>query len=139
MSISNFCSKEIVTIDINSSIQEAASLMKENNIGDVLVTQHEKILGILTDRDIAIRLVADEVDFAKVKVGDVMTEHLLTLQYDLSLTKAIEALSSKGVRRAPIVDESGKPIGIITADDLLILLIGKMKKLAEIIEKQCEH
>jgi CBS domain-containing protein len=68
----------------------------------VLVTRNGNLLGILTDRDIAVRLAADDVDFNEVKVSDVMSENLLTLKSNLSITGAIEALSAKGVRRAPI-------------------------------------
>ena len=79
-------------------------------------------VGILTDRDIVIELVAEQVDPQSVSVGDVMSDHLLIISESDELLDIIEQMRSKGVRRAPVVSKEGELVGILTLDDLLDVL-----------------
>lgn len=139
MSITSICKKDVISVSVDSSIKEAAALMKKNNIGDVLVKNGERLVGILTDRDIVVRLTADDVDFNKVKVSDVMSEKLFTLKNSLNVTEAIEMLSRNTVRRAPILDEEGNVCGIVSLDDLLVLLAEQLHKVTLVLQKQIHH
>jgi CBS domain-containing protein len=105
---------------------EAAKLMRQYHVGDVVVVMDKddkKIpVGILTDRDIVIELVAEQVEPESVSVGDVMSDHLITISESDELLDTIEQMRSKGVRRAPVVSKEGELVGILTLDDLLDVL-----------------
>lgn len=140
MSIGTICKCDVVTITKDASIQEAAQLMKENNIGDVIVVETQekldKPIGIVTDRDIIIDVVADKKNAENIQVGDVMSENLLVLNNNQSIEDALKMMQEKGVRRAPIVSNEQKIVGIATFDDLFKLLVGEINSLAKLIEKQ---
>jgi len=139
MSIRDLCECYVLTTSKDTSIYEAAQLMKKNNVGNVVVVDKEnsnKPVGILTDRDIVIKIVADDGDARKISVGDAMTENLLVLRSFQGLNDALNMMCAKGVRRAPIVDSENNIVGIATADDLLILIAKEINKLAYLINKQ---
>lgn len=140
MSIGSFCKCDVVTATRDTSLQEAAKLMKQNNVGDVIVVENtdgkNKPIGILTDRNIAVEVVADNKNYQELSVGDVMSEELLILHSDQDIKEVLDLMSEKGVRRAPVVDDSGKAIGIATLDNLLILLAEETYSLAKLVRKQ---
>jgi predicted transcriptional regulator len=140
MSIEKYCQNDVVTIAQNASIQEAAKLMREKHIGSLLVT-HEKEdqrpMGIITDRDIVLKIVTQKNDIGAYKVSDAMSTDLLLLPHDVEVRVAIEAMSSRGVRRAPI-HKQDKICGIISLDDLMVRLAREMSDLADVIESQIQ-
>ena len=101
-----------------ATLQEAAELMRSNGIGDVLVEDEQgKLLGVLTDRDIAIRAVANGVEASTATIVDVFTREITCVAPTDPLHDAIQLMTSNDVRRLPVV-ESGKAIGIVTLGDL---------------------
>ncbi len=139
MSIHKICTAKVITAVKSMPIQEAAMLMKKNNIGDIVVIEsktNNKPIGILTDRDIAMKIVADGVDAKTICVGDVMSSDLLVLKKHQGINEAIEMICAKGVRRAPIVDDNDKICGIAAVDDLLILVSDELSSLAKLVRKQ---
>lgn len=139
MSIRKICACEVVKAAKSLSIKEAAKLMKKNNIGNIIVVENEtndEPIGILTDRDIVVKIFADEIDVKNICVGDVMSNDLLVLKQHQGVNEAIEMMCAKGVRRAPIVDENYKLCGIATVDDLLLLVADELNSLAKLVRKQ---
>lgn len=136
MSLAKICKKPIVTISDDASLINAALAMKQNNIGDVVVVKNDKPVGILTDRDIVVKVAANDVNLSDIKVSDVMSSNLLILKADQGINAAINAMREKSVRRAPVIDGQNKLIGIATVDDLLILLASELKQLSDIIAQQ---
>jgi CBS domain-containing protein len=139
MSIRDICETVVVTTPKDTSVYEAAQLMKKQNVGNVVVVDKQnssKPVGIITDRDVVMKIVADDGDAKKVTVGDAMTENLLVLKSNQGLNEALNMMGAKGVRRAPIVDENNSIVGIATVDDLLILIAKEVNKLAYLISKQ---
>ena len=126
MSIGEFCSRDVVIVQKGANALEAAKLMRQYHVGDVVVVmgKDDKTVpvGILTDRDIVIELVAEQVDPESVSVGDVMSDHLLIISESDELLDTIEQMRSKGVRRAPVVSKEGELVGILTLDDVLDVL-----------------
>lgn len=111
---------EPVTILGTSSVEEAAQLMKSEDIGDVMVVnKNNKLTGILTDRDIVIRGAAGGADLKTVKVEEVLTKDVKTVGPDASIDEAVALMRSEAVRRLPVV-EDGKLIGIVTLGDLAV-------------------
>jgi CBS domain-containing protein len=123
MSIGQFCNRDVVIVHKEENVLEAARLMRNYHVGDVIVViddDDRKVpVGIVTDRDIVIELVAEEVNPDSVNVGDVMSDALLTVGEEDELLDTIEQMRQKGVRRAPVVDNEGGLIGILTLDDIL--------------------
>ena len=103
-----------------ATVKEAAELMRDDDIGDVIVVNaHKKLYGILTDRDIAIRVIPEGTDPSTVNLEDVATTDVTTLGPDATVEEAIRIMREKAIRRLPVVDD-GKPVGVVTLGDLAI-------------------
>ena len=126
MTIGELCNREVVVVNKGENALEAVKLMRQYHVGDVVVVEDEgdrKVpAGILTDRDIVIELVAEQVDPGSVTVEDVMSDQLLTVNESDELLDTMEQMRDKGVRRAPVVGKDGELVGILTLDDLLDFL-----------------
>jgi CBS domain-containing protein len=108
-----------VSIPATSSVAEAARAMRDANIGDVIVTKNNQICGILTDRDIVVRAVAEERDLAATKVADICSQELTTISPTDSVEDAIRLMRDKAIRRLPVV-EGNKPVGVVSLGDLAV-------------------
>lgn len=105
----------------NDTVIKAAELMKSRNIGPVLVIENEqtqRLVGIVTDRDLALRLVAEGGDPKTTKVEAVMTRNVVTCRADDDLQKALDAMAEHQLRRIPVVDNDHKVVGIIAQADV---------------------
>lgn len=101
----------------NSTVTEAALAMKGQDIGDVLVMDGENLFGILTDRDITVRCVAESKDPQATQLGDIASTDLVTCEPDQDVQQAVKAVSNEAIRRLPVV-ENGDPVGILSLGDL---------------------
>jgi CBS domain-containing protein len=121
MTVGKYCNREVIIISESESIRDAALLMREYHIGDLVVVQGEvekRIpVGILTDRDIVVEIDAMSVDPDNVSVGDALSFELVTIGEDADIQAAIHIMRTKGVRRLPVVDKDGILVGILTVDD----------------------
>jgi CBS domain-containing protein len=124
------CTKPVVTASANTTIAEAARLMRTKNVGALVVVNAGRPLGILTDRDITMQVVAQGKDPDTVRVADVMRKKPITVRADQGIFDAAKTFAKCGVRRLPVVDKSGKMVGIIATDDLMILLANEMGHVA---------
>jgi CBS domain-containing protein len=109
----------LVSLERGSTVLDAARCMKEHDIGDVLVMDGGRLLGILTDRDIVVRCLAEQCDPQSTDLGSICTGDLATLSPDDSLSEAVRLMEDKAVRRIPVV-EDGRPVGIVSIGDLAI-------------------
>lgn len=105
-----------VTVEASATVQDAAKLMDENDIGNVLVVENNEVQGIVTDRDIVVRVIA-KGEGADASVREAATTDLETLEPDASIDDAIQKMEQGNVRRLPVV-EDGKPVGVISLGDL---------------------
>jgi CBS domain-containing protein len=118
--------KPVITIGPDASIVEAARLMRARKVGALVVTSSRKPVGMITDRDIAIDVVAAGHDPAAITVSTVMHRHPRVIREDQGLLDAVKTFSTAGVRRLPVVNRGGAVKGIITLDDVLMLLGNEM-------------
>jgi CBS domain-containing protein len=118
--------KPVVTIAPDASIQEAARLMRTKKVGALVVTSMRKPIGMITDRDIAVGVVAAGSDPATTTVSKVMHRKPRVLREDQGLLDAVKTFSSAGVRRLPVVNRAGIVKGIVALDDVLMLLGNEM-------------
>lgn len=126
MSIKALCNRELVTVGRDDTVFKAAELMRQNHVGDVLVVEKKLDttvpLGIVTDRDVVVEVVAPGLDPKVITVGDIMLPHLSTIEEDAEVFDAIRLMTSKGIRRLPVIDKYGSLTGILTLDDLLLMM-----------------
>jgi CBS domain-containing protein len=108
------------TVPSDATLQDAARKMKQDDIGAVLVRDNGSVSGILTDRDIVVRAIAEGRDPSSTKVSDVASRDVKTLTPDSSADGAIRIVHEQNVRRIPVVDENGEPQGIVSIGDLAV-------------------
>jgi CBS domain-containing protein len=140
MVIGELCTRKVIIASRNTSISEAAKLMREHHAGDIVVTEESGgnvvPIGIVTDRDMVMEILAQEVSPAGLSVGDVMTEGLVTANSRDGVFETIQLMRTEGIRRAPIVDDTGALIGIVSLDDLVELLAEELGNLASLLRQE---
>lgn len=106
------------TVDVNASVQDAARIMRDDDIGDVVVTEGGQVTGIVTDRDIVVRGIADGRDLS-AQVGEVCSTGIETIAPDASVDDAVKTMREHDIRRLPVVKD-GQPVGIVSLGDLAV-------------------
>ena len=136
MTVGKFCNREVIIADKNSSIAEIAKLMRKHHVGDVVLVNDKgdrgTPVGILTDRDIVIELIACDVPLDSVSAGDVMSYELVTAREEDSIWDTLQRMRAKGIRRVPVVNDKDELEGILSADDLLELFAEELNLLAKV-------
>jgi CBS domain-containing protein len=140
MNVGEICSREVVIANRGDSVLDAARLMREHHVGDVVVVDQrdgQRVpVGILTDRDIVLELVAKSVDAQTVTVADAMTGELLIAAESDDVGELIEHMKGRGVRRVPVVNAKGGLVGIVAVDDLMDLLAEQLAQLAGLVKRE---
>jgi len=149
MNIGEICTIQTVTCTRDETVQDAALLMRKHHVGDLIVIDgvegHAVPVGIVTDRDIVVSVIALGLDPAGLQVDDIMSDDLLTCREDEDVYETIEHMRLRGIRRVPVVDSAGSLSGIVSADDLLEFLAEEMGDLSRISasgqahEKRARH
>lgn len=123
MILGEICNREVVVVERAASATDAARMMRGYHVGDLVVVEArngERVpVGILTDRDLVVEVMAQELDPQAVTAGDLMSYELTKAWEQDDVEQALELMRSRGIRRLPVVDEFGALIGIVTVDDLL--------------------
>lgn len=143
MRLEDVCSPGVRVAYRDQALGEAAQAMLDSHVGALIVVEPDDAkrlpVGILTDRDIVRGQLAHAADLFCLAVGDVMTPQPLSLSAKLSLTAAIEKLNERAVRRAPVLDDSGALIGMVTLDDLLPAVARQLSELTDLMELQARR
>ncbi|MGQ9686679.1 MAG: CBS domain-containing protein [Thiobacillaceae bacterium] len=143
MAIGEICNREVVIVSREAPVIEAARLMRQYHVGDLVVVDEpsgrRRPVGIVTDRDIVIEVVAMEVAPETLSVGDIMSAELATVRETEGVFETIRYMRDKGIRRLPVVDRDGWLQGIVTLDDLLILLAEEMGEMARLIGREMDR
>jgi CBS domain-containing protein len=108
-----------VTVQVTDTVVAAARSMRDGNIGDVVVVDNDQIQGILTDRDIVVRALAEGRDPARTTVGEICSRELTTLSPNDAIGEAEKTMRARAIRRLPVV-EGGRPVGIVSLGDLAV-------------------
>jgi CBS domain-containing protein len=137
VSIKQVCNQEVVTAGRGITARAAAQLMREHHVGSLVVVndaeERRSPVGMVTDRDIVVAVVALGLDAEAIRVEDVMSGELLAVDEDAGISETLELMHLRGVRRLPVTREGGELVGIVTADDLFALLSEEMASLSKII------
>jgi CBS domain-containing protein len=107
-------------LDASASVVDAAEIMRDADIGDVVVLEDQRLYGILTDRDIVVRVLAEGSDPASVRVGEVCSRELTTIPPTASVADAVRLIREKAIRRLPVVEEDGEVVGIVSMGDIAV-------------------
>lgn len=140
MPISEICNREVIIVQRNNTILEAAQLMRQHHVGNLVVVEERGgvrvPVGIVTDRDLVVEVMAPAIDQTVLTVGDIMVTELATVKENAGVSETIEYMRAKGVRRVPVVDPSGGLVGIVTLDDMLELLAEELLALAKLVKHE---
>jgi signal-transduction protein with cAMP-binding, CBS, and nucleotidyltransferase domain len=135
MPIEDLARSDVVTADPDTPVTDLAATMDEENVGSVVITSGDTPVGIVTDRDLAVRVLGRNVDPDEQVAEDVMTGDLCTADRTAGFYEAASLMAENGIRRLPIC-EGDSLVGIITGDDLNELLADEQQHFAEIIRAQ---
>jgi len=140
MAIGEICSRDVVLAQRQMSVREAARLMREYHVGALVIVEEtgegRRPVGVLTDRDIAVGIVAKGLDADALRVDEVMAPQLVTASERAGLAETMELMRANGVRRVPVVDARGLLVGIVTADDFVELMAEELSALARMIQRE---
>lgn len=140
MSIGEICNREVVFARPDESVRSAALLMREHHVGSLVVVDEsggKRIpAGILTDRDIAVGVVALALDPEATLVDAVMSPEVVVEREDAGVAETVALMRRKGLRRLPVVDRTGSLVGLVSADDLLELLAEELTGLASMVARE---
>jgi CBS domain-containing protein len=132
-SIKDVMTSNPCTIDADKSIAYAAKMMREEDVGVAPIMEGDKLIGMLTDRDIAIRVVAEGRNPDQVKVADVASKQVVTIDPQQDLDEALRIMAKHQVRRLAVVEEDGKLVGVVAQAD--IAREGDDKQTGELVEE----
>ncbi len=140
MLVGEYCNREVVVVEEEKSVTEAAAVMRQYHVGDVVICKakygKQMPVGIITDRDIALEIVAKGTDPDSIRVGDAMSFDLTTVTEHDDLMHVIELMRDKGIRRVPVIDTDEALVGILTVDDIVDLLSEVLVDLAHLVDRQ---
>ncbi len=140
LNVGTVASRVVVVAESRTPVVRVAQLMRENHIGAVIVIEdsapRNRPVGIVTDRDLVIEVLAMDVNYQTLTAGDVMTANPQTVRESDAVFDAAEAMRRSGVRRLPVVDAEDRLVGIVTFDDLVELLAQELGSLASTIRRE---
>lgn len=120
MKVSELMTKNPATAMPNSGLSEVAKMMRDCDCGAIPVVENNKVIGMITDRDITIRVIADNKNPQDVKVGDVMSKQVYTAKESDDVRDVANQMEKHKVRRVPVIDEQGKCVGIVSQADIAL-------------------
>ena len=140
MSVGEFCNREVIVMGPDEPARAAARLMREHHVGDVLVVEERNgqrvPVGIVTDRDLVIEILATDSDPDQFRVADIMTGELLTAREGDDTMATLQRMRNAGVRRMPVVNSDGGLAGIITVDDYINVFAEQMEDLVRLVSRE---
>jgi CBS domain-containing protein len=128
----------VVTASMEDTVETAARRMRDHRVGCLIVTREGRPIGIVTDRDLVNRVLAEGCDPTSARLHDFVTFDPLTVSVQDSTEYAAARMREHGVRRLPVVDDNGKVVGIVTSDDLLVVLGQQLGAVCQGIENRCD-
>jgi CBS domain-containing protein len=138
MAIGEVCNREVVVVRSGTSVADAAQLMRTHHVGDVVVVRENggrnEPIGIVTDRDLVLEVMAEELDPNLLTVGEIMGSGVVVVKEDTGVFESIRYMRENGVRRMPVVDGCGGLAGMVSMDDLLELLAEELMHLSRLTQ-----
>jgi CBS domain-containing protein len=145
MAVGSICTHRVITVDVGLDVAAAAQVMRENKIGYLIVTDKANAggapAGVVTDRDMVVKVMAKAVDPHALTVGDVMTREPLVATEDDGISETLKRMRKLGVRRVPVVGARGQIAGVLSIDDVIDHLVAQLSDVAGTArnEPQAKH
>ncbi|WP_333841186.1 CBS domain-containing protein [Pelomicrobium sp.] len=140
MDVGEICTREVVIATRNTTVVEAARLMREYHVGDLVVVDESEgrrvPVGIVTDRDIVVGVLALGLDPAVLTVGDIMGSDLVTAAEDDDVYETLQIMRTRGVRRVPVVNTAGALVGIVALDDILEIFAEELDAAVKVVARE---
>ena len=137
MTVGPICIREVDLADIDESVRDAAARMRDRNVGTLFVlSEHKRPIGIVTDRDLTLRVLAEGNDPYQTTVGEVMTPVPESVKEETSIEEALGVMRRGPYRRLPVVDDNGKLVGLLSFDDVLELLAEEFRQIGELLQRE---
>ena len=143
MSAGEYCNREVIIIEQTVSITEAATLMRRHHVGDLVVIakdgEKNRPVGIITDRDIVVEVVAQKVDPDSLTVKDIMSADPVSVSEATSLLDTLALMKQSGVRRILVVADDGSLQGLLSADDVIELIAEQVNDLTRLVDREVKQ
>jgi CBS domain-containing protein len=136
MSLERFYKKDVMTVSPEATLVEIAERMRDHHVGSVVVVENDRPVGIVTDRDIVVKAVAQRKDPDRVPARNLMASGPALVNVNYDLVDAARIMRDRAVRRLPVVDEKRRLLGILSLDDLLGLLGDQIHNLADAVRTE---
>ena len=130
------CNRTVVVVAKDTTLADAAKLMREHHVGSLVVAQNtygRKPVGIVTDRDMVVEVMAADLDYRTLTVGEIMGDKLVIAKEGDDTLDTLKLMRASGVRRIPVVTEKGDLAGIVTVDDLLEIVAEELQDVVQAI------
>ena len=121
MSVADVMTRRVVYLPADTMLDEAAQVMRDQSIGDVVVTRGPTMTGLVTDRDIVVRAIAENLPPKNTRLGDITSHELIMVEQSATSEEAVQAMLDRGVRRLLVCDADRKVVGILSLSDLALL------------------
>lgn len=129
--ISTLMATQLVTAQAHESVTDVAKRMADNGVGAVLIVDEDRLVGLVSERDLLTRVLAKHFDADTTGVGDICTAAPATLNANQSLKDALEIFRTRKFRHLPVVDEKGKPVGLVSTTDLHAYLVDELERFVD--------
>ncbi|MET0659293.1 MAG: CBS domain-containing protein [Steroidobacteraceae bacterium] len=138
MNVGSYCHHRVITVHPQMDLAAAAAHMRSNHVGLLVVVNPGELrpVGVLTDRDIVVQVVARNLSPAMITVADAMTRDVVIAHNEEPLTMISHRMRSTGVRRVPVVDDKGALVGIVASDDILDILATILSNISSATHKE---
>jgi CBS domain-containing protein len=140
VSVGTICNRETVIVRENESILDAAKAMRLHHVGSLVVVRDvngaTEPVGIITDRDLVIEIMATEADASAITIGDAMSFELMTARESDEVGETLQRMRERGVRRIPVLDRNGGLAGILSIDDLIEYLVEQMGDIVALAQRE---
>lgn len=140
MTVGELCNRDVIVSPETSTVTECAQLMREHHVGSVVIVKTDDgvntPVGIVTDRDIVIELIARESATDQVTASDLISNNLITAREIDSLWETMQRMRNHGIRRIPVVNDEGVLVGILTADDLMEYVTAELNQLVKLVQRE---
>jgi CBS domain-containing protein len=143
MNAGEICTRTVVIAFKTMSVSEAARLMLEEHVGSLVVVEEEEggrqVVGMLTDRDIVVAVVAHDFHAESMRVADIMSSAPITCRPEDSFAEVLSLMRRQGIRRVPVTDANGILVGILALDDLLEIVAEDLQGLAQVMKSEARR
>ena len=140
MSVGEFCNREVIVANKDTTVVEIAQLMRQHHVGSIVIVEsngsNNVPVGIITDRDIVLEIVAPQLDLDAVTAGDIMSGELLIAREVDGLWETLKRMRSHGVRRVPVINDEEVLLGILSVDDILEILSNEFSELVSLMNRE---